>query len=220
MTARDPRVWVPLLAALAMWLPRALPEPPAAAVARPRPLVLPALQAAAPTTALRHFELVAERSAVHFLAAGRRGESLVACPGVAAALDLDERAGSATLALELDLAALPAASGGLDLYEVLGVHRAARLTYTGTLVAREHTDLPGLQRLTFRGPLAFAGRIVQQPMQLWLCTLAGQPLRLQGQGTVAGSAYGLPLRHWLGVVPAHHEVTLGLDLAFRRQRDH
>ncbi len=46
----------------------------------------------------------------------------------------------------------------------------------------------------------------------------GQPLRLQGHGTVPRETYGLPARGWLGFGTNAHDVTLGLDLVWRRHR--
>lgn len=218
--ARDPRAWLPALAGLAMLLPRALPAPPAAPAARPVAVVMPTLHAPAPTTSARRFELVPAQSAARFLVAGPGDDGLVRCDGCTAWLDLGPGgAGALDLAIELATATTASGAGGVDLLDVLGAHRAARLRFRGELVAATTTDLPGVRELTFAGRLYFADRVVQQSLRLWLCELPGRGPRLQGHGTVPAAPFDLPVRRWCGIVARHREVTLGLDLAFRRRRD-
>lgn len=216
----DPRVWAPALLGIAFFAPRALPAPVAPTASRPQAIVLPSLHGAPATGTAQDLELLPERSAVHFLVQGPRGELLVACPACSGSLHLDAKGQQGSLELRLDLTSLPNATPdtGLDVHHVLGVHRSAEVVYRGTLVATTSSDLPGVQRLTFLGLLYFGDRALQQPMQLWQCSLPGQPLRLQGHGTVLGANYGLPSRRWLGLLDERHDVTLGLDLAWRRAR--
>jgi hypothetical protein len=220
-TCLDPRVWGPALAGLLLVAPRALP--PAAAPTPPRPpsVELPALHPAAPATSARQLELVPERSSVRLLAAGPRGELLVDCPAVSGELELDAGGRAGDLTLRIDLAALRPVAGyaGPDLHHVLGVHGTGTVVYHGRVVATTDSDLPGVRRLHCLGRLHFGDRVRQQAMELWQCCLAGQPMRLQGHGTVPGEDLGLPERRWLGLVREHHDVTLGLDLAWRRRRE-
>jgi hypothetical protein len=138
-------------------------------------------------------------------------------------LDL-EPDGTGELELVLDLATLQplhgAAGGGdrgIDLAHVLGVYRGSTIVYRARLAATTTSDLPGVSQRTFLGTLRLGSQVLTQPMQLWQCALPGQPLRLQGHGTVAADQYGLPTRRWLALFPEDHAVTLGLDLAWRRR---
>ena len=214
----DPRVWLPALVGIVAFLPRALPPAAAAPLARPTAVALPEVHGLPPATGEQQFELLAERSTVHFLVRGPRGELRTACPAFRGTLQLDGKRHRGSIELQLDLTSLPGNEGNssLGLHHVLGVHRTTVITYRGTLVATTRTDLAGVQQRTFLGRLYFGDRAISQAMQLWQCSLPGQPLRLQGHGTVSGAAYGLPARRWLGWFPEEHEVTLGLDLAWRR----
>lgn len=216
----DARIWVPAVLGILMFLPRAWPATPPPPSPRASAVAMPALHGSPPTRTAASFELVPEHSAVHFLVRGPRGELQVPCPGVRGTLQIDPKGPGTTLELHLDLTSLPTAAGAsLDVHHVLGVHRSAEVVYRGALATTTSSDLPGVQRLLFLGRLHFGDRAVQQPMQLWQCSLPGQPLRLQGHGTVSGAAFGLPTRRWLGLLTERHEVTLGLDLAWRRSRD-
>jgi hypothetical protein len=211
--ALDLRVWLPAVLAAAVFLPRALPVA--------MPAARPAVAAMPPATTDLRYELDAAASTVRFHAAGPRGELLVACTGLRGALELPATAAGGSLDLHLDLGSLqPIGSdtSGFDLAHVLGVHRGSELSYHAKLVATTTTDLPGVTQRTWLGRLQFGVRSVRQPMQLWQCSLPGQPLRLQGHGTVAGDDYGLPRRHWLGLYTEPAQVTLGLDLVWRRRR--
>jgi len=220
-TLRDPCVWLPALLGIAAFLPAALPRPAAAPGPRPTAIALPALHGLPPGSTRLRFEVDHDDSQAHFLVRGPRGELLTRCPALRGELELDGKAGTGHLELQLDLSAIPTDDGdrGLGVHHVLGAHRTTVITYQGDLVATTRTDLPGVQLLTFVGRLVFGERVLQQPMQLWTCQLPGKPLRLQGHGTVAASSFGLPARRLLGVFAENHEVTLGLDLAWRRRRD-
>jgi hypothetical protein len=215
---RDARVWLPAVIGLALFLSRALPPAadsplsPATAVALPEPR-------GARLVGAHDYELLLARSSVHFLVEGTRGRLLVDCPAFRGHLELDAKAGNGRLDLRLDLSSLREPSAeGLGVHHILGAYRATELAYSGVLVAIATSDLPGVQELTFLGRLHFGDRVVQQPMQLWLCSLPGQPLRLQAHGTVPAAAYDLPKRRWFGLVE-RNDVTLGLDLAWRRRHD-
>lgn len=221
----DPRVWLPLLLAGSWFAARARPpavEPPAPpAVA----LALPPMHGLPPSSKEQNLELDAEHSSVRFLVTGLRGELLVACPSVQGSLKLLAGGAGGELELRLDLASLVplhdstvhGGTGGVDVPHVLGVHRGSEIVYRANLVATTGSDLPGVVQRTFLGTLRFGSRVMQQPMQLWQCSLPGQPLRLQGHGTVAAETYGLPKRRWLALIDEGHAVTLGLDLAWRRR---
>lgn len=218
----DPRVWLPALVGLSCFAPRALPAPAAPPHERPQAVALPPLHGAPAGSGVQSFELLPERSSVHFLVRGPRGELLVNCPGCRGTLQLDAKNNQGSLELRLDLTSLTdtAPGSGIDVHHVLGMHRTSEIVYRGNLVATTRTDLPGVEDLLFVGLLHFGELALQQPMHLWQCSLPGQPVRLQGHGTVAGAAYGLPSRRWLGLVTEHHAVSLGLDLAWRRTRAH
>jgi hypothetical protein len=221
--AADPRVWLPAALALVCFAPRRLPQPEP-----PRPTAvagttLPTMRGLPLPTTEQHYELDAEASTVRFQAEGPRGTLLVACTGLAGSLRLGAGSAGGTLDLVLDLGSLQTIvepAGGFDLAHLLGVHRGSEIRYHAELLATTTTDLPGTSQRTWLGLLRFGVRAVRQPMQLWQCSLPGQPLRLQGHGTVAGDDFGLPRRHLLGVITEHSSVTLGLDLVWRRRRAH
>ncbi|MCU0864702.1 MAG: hypothetical protein MUC36_12970 [Planctomycetes bacterium] len=219
--ALDLRVWLPVALAAAMFVPRMTPVPPAVAADAAAGTTLPTIRGLPPATTEQHYELDAAASTVRFHATGPRGELLVACTGLRGELHLPAGGQGGTFELHLDLGSLQtltADAGSFDLAHVLGVHRGSELSYRADLVATTSTDLPGVTQRTWLGLLRFGVRAVRQPMQLWQCSLPGQPLRLQGHGTVAGDDYGLPRRHLLGVYTEHAAVTLGLDLVWRRRR--
>ena len=219
----DPRVWLPLAIAGVCFGLRATPIPPPAPLDAVRAITLPELRGLPPSTRPQQLELDPERSSVRFLVAGLPQELLVACPGVKGTLDLAPN-GTGELELVLDLATLQplhgAAGGGdrgIDVAHVLGVYRGSTIVYRARLAATTSSDLPGVSQRTFLGTLRLGSQVLAQPMQLWQCSLPGQPLRLQGHGTVAADQYGLPTRRWLALFPEDHAVTLGLDLAWRRR---
>jgi hypothetical protein len=219
---RDPRVWLPALIGAVLLAPHALPRPLPAALPQAASVALPLVRGAPAVPGEQRFDLAADASTARFRVAGVRGELLVACPALHGTLRLDAGATTGELELRLDLASLQplSAGGGVDVHRVLGVLRGAEVVYRGALVASESGDLPGLRRLTFVGSLVLGERVQQQPMQLWWCVLPGSTPRLQGHGTVRGDAFGLPARRWLGLFLERYDVTLGLDLAWRRQRGH
>lgn len=212
----DPRVFAPLLLGALAFAPRALPQPEAAPPERVRAVELPQLPMQRRDTKARTWRLDAEGSSVRFLAEDGDDRLLVACPTIAGELRRDGDAGELVLRIELASATPLHAVGALDLHRVLGVRRADEIVYRGKLVAAAATDLPGVERLLFLGQLAFGDHVMLQPMQLWACALPGRPLRLQGNGPVATSDYGLPTRGWLGVGPDGLRATLGLDLEWIR----
>ena len=215
----DARVWLPLVVAAGWFATRArppAPEPPGPPAAA---MTLPPMHGLPPSTKEQVLELDAEHSSVRFLVTGLRGELLVACPAVQGSLKLLAGGAGGELELRLDLASLVPLhdAASVDVPHVLGVHRGSEIVYRANLVATTGSDLPGVVQRTFLGTLRFGARVMQQPMQLWQCSLPGQPLRLQGHGTVAAEAYGLPKRRWLALIDEGHAVTLGLDLAWRRR---
>lgn len=219
----DPRVWLPLAIAGVWFGLRATPTPPPTPLGEVRAITLPAMHGLPPASKAQHLDLDPERSSVRFLVTGLAQELLVACPGVKGTLDLEPN-GNGELELVLDLATLQplhgAASGndrGIDVAHVLGVYRGSTIVYRARLAATTTSDLPGVSQRTFLGTLRLGAQVLAQPMQLWQCSLPGQPLRLQGHGTVAADQYGLPTRRWLALFPEDHAVTLGLDLAWRRR---
>lgn len=212
----DPRVFAPVLCGLAAFAPRALPEPSAPPPERVRARELPQLPAPKRDTKPRAWRLDADGSSVRFLVEDGTARLVAACPTVTGTLQRDGDAGALELRIDLASATSIHSDAGLDLHRVLGVRRADEIVYRAKLVAATPTDLPGVERLLFVGQLAFGDRVMQQPMQLWACSLPGRPLRLQGHGPVAKDAYGLPERRWLGVVPDRLQALLGLDLEWRR----
>ncbi len=219
----DWRVWLPLAIGTAAWLVREvtdapLPaaEPPVTALALPVPrlLTLPGRD--------QTYDLDAERSCVRFLVEGEGQELLVQCPLVSGSLELRAEPADSVLELRLDLGSVvptagPASGPTIDLQHLLGVHRGNELAFRGNLVSTATAPVPGLLHHLWLGTMRFGNRVVRQPIALWQTALPGQPLRLQGHGTVAVEPYGLPRRVWLGLVQERHVVTLGLDLAWKRR---
>jgi hypothetical protein len=165
--------------------------------------------------------LDAERCSVRFLCDTGGDETLAACRRLTGRLRVQDGGERRELDLDLDLGSLQPvgeAAPDLDLWRLLGVHRGSEVSYRASQLRRSTGTLPGVTELLWLGTLRFDGRVVQQPMVLWQVSLPGQPLRLQGHGSVAGDTYGLPSRRWLGLGTRSHVVTLGLDLAFRRER--
>jgi hypothetical protein len=240
--ALDARVLLPVVLAAGWFATAALPRAVAPAGPRPSVLALPPVRGAAGPTGEQSYELDAERSVVRFLVLGSRGELWTACRGVAGSLHFAAGGRSGEIELRLDLGTLaplppaapwdrdaepaaaapapPTLADGADatLLHLLGVHRGTEIVYRASLVATTEGDLPLVTLRTFVGQLRFASRVLQQPMQLWQSSLPGQPLRLQGHGTVPTAAYGLPQRHRFGLYAEQHTVTLGLDLVWRRRR--
>ncbi|MBM4063333.1 MAG: hypothetical protein FJ265_19875 [Planctomycetes bacterium] len=223
----DPRVWLPAaLAALLLGSREALrpgsPTSPAAAAAVELPT--PKLVPAGPRD--QAYDLDAARSSVRFLVEGEGRELLATCSVTSGRLDLRADAPSSTIELQLDLGSLvPAAGDGTalpeaELLHLLGVHRGVEVSYRGTLTSTTTAPLPGLVHRLWTGSFRFGHRAVRQQVGLWQAALPGQPLRLQGYGTVVADDYGLPVRSWLGFAPERHAITLGLDLAWRRRPSH
>lgn len=230
MSARvafDWRIFGPALVALCCFVPRALPSPAPAPAAHARSIALPQMRIAASKPRERSFELDPERSSVRFLATGERGELLAECTRIEGRLDLGADTLDGALQLTLDLSSLRALdgnagdgpSGGPGIRDVLGVLGDVGVEVRSKLVAVEVDDMPGVQLDTWVGTVRIGGRVLQQPMQLWRTMLPGARLRQQGHGTVGGAGFGLPAHGWLGLLEDHFDVTLGLDLAWRRRRD-
>lgn len=218
----DVRVWGPMLVGIACFVPRALPPAAARPGMHPAAVELPQPRGLPPATAAVHCELVGEQSSVRFHVTGPRGEMLATCSSISGDLRLDGKQGTGSLDLRLDLTSLTddAPLDGLDVHHVLGAMRTSSIAYHADLVATTRCDLPGVQRLLFLGRLHLGERTLLQPMELWQCSLPGQPMRTQGHGTVQAAVFGLPERRRFGIWPERHEVTLGLDLAWRRTREH
>jgi hypothetical protein len=207
--------------ACAWFATRALPPPVPAPAPSAQSFELSAMHGLPPSSREQRLELAAEESSVRFLVEGTRGELLVACTAVHGSLVLGANNTGGELELHLDLGSLQPLGepvAGLDVAHVLGVHRGSEIVYRATLAATTTSDLPGVCQRTWLGTLRLGGRALQQPMQLWQCSLPGQLLRLQGHGSVAAADYGLPLRRVFGLLAEQHVVTLGLDLAWRRPR--
>lgn len=217
----DARVWGPLVLASALLLLRgtgpAAPPPRDTAHA----VELPQLRGAPLPSTDSDYELDVDRSTVRFLVEANDGAMLTACRRIGGHLHLAGDGGRCTLELDLDLGSLEAVGGGegeLDLWRHLGVHRGSELFYRATLIRTATNNLPGVTQRVWLGTLRLDDRAVQQPMLLWQVSLPGQPLRLQGHGSVAGDTYGLPSHGWFGFAPHAHVVNLGLDLVWRRHR--
>lgn len=223
MAVLDPRTWLPLVAACAVFAAREctvreVPDAirPARAVALPQPH--------GGNGAVRKvvYELDRARSSVRFLLRSEAGESLFRCPVVHGRFTTSPDDAETQLDLEFDLGSLVpvdadgAAAPIVELRELLGVKRAESVHYQASLVSRATTPLPGLAQLVWQGHLHFGGRTVRQPMSLWQTQLPGLPPRLQGHGTVPTNAYGLGRAAWFGLVQDRHVVTLGIDLAWKR----
>jgi hypothetical protein len=217
---RDPRVFAPALAGLALLAPRALPPAAAGPPARASGVALPALHGLPVAAGEERYELDAIDSVARFLVAGPRGELLTQCPAVRGTLRLASGGTVGELELRFELASLApvAAAPGIDVHHVLGVLRGSDAVYRGTLVEVSSSDLPGVRALTFLGTLVLGDRVVRQAMRLWWCALPGRAARLQGHGPVPSDAIGLPERRSLGLWPERPTVALGVDLAWRRRR--
>ncbi|MBL9078704.1 MAG: hypothetical protein JNL08_14435 [Planctomycetes bacterium] len=210
---------IAIAALLFWWRPGTLPPPAPTPTARA--VALPALQVPAESTQDADYELDPARSVVRFLVEDAAGRQLAVCQRASGRLRV--RRGGAERELELDLelgslAPVDASGAGLDLWHELGVHRGSEIAYRATQLAATTTNLPGVTARLWLGSLRLDGRVVRQPMELWQVALPGQPLRLQGHGTVPRETYGLPARGWLGFGTNAHDVTLGLDLVWRRHR--
>lgn len=213
----DPRVWLPALLGAAAFAPRALPTPEPAPPMRARATALPALPLLRRDDKPRSYTLASGGSTARFLVEHAGERLLVACPEVTGTLTRDGNGGGALeLRLELASAAPLAGTDGIDLHRVLGVRRADAVVYRARLASAGTTDLAGVERLLFIGQLAFGNRVLAQPMQLWACGLPGRPVRLQGHGPVRVRDYELPQRWRLGLPSGAMQVTLGLDLEWRR----
>lgn len=211
----------PLAVAAAMFVPRAwpTPEPPPRALAQP--LLLPPMHAQPPAKAVRHFELDVEHSSVRFHVESDSGDLWVNCPQASGTLRLGTTATDGELELHLPLASLqpmPGVAAPIDLPHVLGVHRGDEIVLRVTLAATTELDLPGVTVRWWHGGLGFGSQVRRQMLQTWMCALPGQPLRLQAHGTVSAHDYGLPRRGLFSFLDARNDLTLGLDLAFRRRR--
>lgn len=222
----DPRVWLPLALASVVWAGREATQPPplpplphADGVPLPVPtlLTLPNRD--------QGYDLDPAASCVRFQVEGEGQKSLFQCHVCSGKLDLRADPRDSTLELRLDLASLapvgaPAAVlATLDLQHLLGVHRGSEIAYRGNLLSTATASpIPGLLQRVWLGTLRFGNRVVRQPIALWQTALPGQPVRMQGYGTVGVEPYGLPRRDWLGLVRERHVVTLGLDLAWKRRQ--
>ncbi|MFM1871171.1 MAG: hypothetical protein RL398_593 [Planctomycetota bacterium] len=216
-------IWGPLLLGVLAFGMRELVRPTAAAQPAPgRATALPMFRNGAAPTKATEYTLDLERSTIRFLLRTGDSECRYDCPLAQGALVLSAKDAECQLELTLDLAALRAADPGNDpagpavLRELLGVHRAGDIRFRGDLVSRASAPIAVLQLLTWSGPLRFGSTVVRQPLQLWQTAIPGQPIRLQGHGTVTTAAYGLRRDGWLGIFPQEHVVTLGLDLAWKR----
>lgn len=220
----DPRVWLPIACAAGVLAGReATFSHSPADVVHAEAIELPVPNLVVLPGRDQSYDLDPEHSSVRFLVQGSGRELLVRCPAVRGRLDLRADAATSTIELQLDLASLApvAEAGGTgpapDLRSLLGIHRGDEISYRATLLSTATSPVPGLVHRLWLGSMRFGGRTVRQPMGLWQTALPGQPLRLQGYGTVGADAYGLPRRSWFGIVEQHHVVTLGLDLAWKRR---
>jgi len=215
----DLRVLGPLVVAGACFAFRLLPPPAPPPSEPPRAVDLPTPVAAPPPKGEVAYVLDAARSTVRFLVEGADGELLAACPEMSGRVRFAAGATAGELEFTLDLASLAPIGDGpatVDLHRLLGVHLGAKIHYRATLVRTASTPVPGVVERVWLGTLHLDQRTIRQPMQLWQCSLPGQPMRLQGHGSVDVADYGLPRRGWLGLFPEKHVVTLGLDLVWRR----
>jgi hypothetical protein len=219
--ARHLAVIGPLLVAGALFLPRALPVPRPGRPHLATPTHLPAMHGSPAARGARGFELDADASSVRFLVQHGANEQWAICTGASGSLRLGVAGNDGDLEIRLPLAAvrtLPGDGAPLDLPQLLGVHRADEIVLRVALVARTETDLAGVTSCHWLGTLGFGSQVRRQPLLTWMCALPGKPLRLQGHGTVPASDYGLPRRGLFSFLDAPHDITLGLDLAFRRRR--
>ena len=221
-TRFDLRVWGPALVALACFVPRALPEAAAVGGEAARSIELPEMRVPPPKPRTQVFELDPERSSVRLLVQDRSGERLAQCTRVGGELELGDDRTDGELRLVLDLASLQdlgeAVHGAPSLPDVLGALGARDVELRARLVAVELGDLPGVQHDSWDGTVRLDERVHRQPLSLWRSALPGARLRLQGQTTIAAADFGLAPRAWLGIFEQRIDVTLGLDLAWRRRR--
>ena len=220
----DPRVWLPLaIAALLAGIRESQLVPSHEDERTVVPTELPVPSAAAQPKGDQAYDLDMTRSCVRFLVKGSGPDLLLSCSLVQGTLELCPLPGKSVLELRIDLGSLapvvlaPEHDPEQDLQHLLGVHRGSEVVYRATLTSSATSPLPALHFLIWQGTLRFGSRAMRQPMALWQTAMPGQPLRLQGHGTVGADAYGLPRRTWLGLVEERHAVTLGLDLAWKRR---
>lgn len=220
----DARVWLPLVVAAAVLTLRecrrtkvVVQTPGVQATELPIPR-----GTAAPKHA-QAYDLDLANSCIRFFVQGASHDLLLTCSVVSGTLEFDADPAKSTFELRIDLGSLAAVPGAgaeeteADLQHLLGVHRGSEVLYRGSLLSAATSPIPALSHLLWQGTLRFGSRVLRQPMALWQTTLPGQPLRLQGHGTVGTDAYGLPRRSWLGLLEERHAVTLGLDLAWKRR---
>ena len=215
----DWRVLAPIAVGAVLFALRPATLPPRGQPSPQRTIELPTPVAGGLSQRDADYELDAERSTVRFFV-DDGAPRFAACPGVRGSLQVRTGTAPSTLELELDLGSLQPleANAPLDLWRLLGVHRGGRITYRAELLRTATSPLPGVTERVWLGTLRLDEHAVRQPMSLWQVSLPGQPLRLQGHGTVAGATYDLPTRGWLGLAADSHAVTLGLDLVWRRRR--
>ncbi|MCB9878598.1 MAG: hypothetical protein H6835_13455 [Planctomycetes bacterium] len=216
----DPRVVLPALVAAVCFgfraVPQRSPDEPVAA----HSVALPPLRGLTPRGQV-DYDLDPERSSVRFLVRGGAGQLLADCARVEGALSLGPEPVDGALTLRLDLASLrlrDTPPPTVDVHHVLGVLGDLQLEFRGALQAAAMVDVPGLSRDSWIGTVHFGPRVQRQPIVLWRTLLPGRPLRTQGHGTVAGASFGLPDRTWFGLFADDFQVTVGLDLAWRRRR--
>lgn len=220
----DPRVLLPVLLGSAVLAGRELlrpgvppAPPPAISVELPTPQLVP------PTNREIAYDLDLERSTVRFVLRGEGRDLVLRCPVVSGSLEFRPPPAESVLELHLDLGTLAAWNAPVDaetdacLDDLLGARRDGRIDYRGTLVSTATSPLQGLVHRLFSGAVCFGSRVVRQPVGLWQTALPGQPLRLQGYGTVDAATFRRPRPHWFGLAEEHHAVTLGLDLAWKRR---
>lgn len=219
----DWRVWGPLTFAAACFAFRLRPDEAKTDRPTPHGAALPTPVAAPSPKGETRWVLDPEKSTIRFLVEGDEGELLAACTHMDGKLRFGGKPETGDLELHIDLAGLSSVGQGpstIDVRRLLGVHLGSEIHYHGTLIRTATSPLPGVTERVWLGTLRLDERMLRQPMQLWQCSLAGPPMRLQGHGTVDVEDYGLPHRCWFGVVQESHVVTLGLDLAWRRDSAH
>lgn len=218
------RIWVPLALAGAMLALREgrsqLPGVPTPEV---RATELPIPQGSAQPKRRETYDLDPAKSCVRFFVEGANRDFLLSCAVMSGTLELHPDPTQSLFELRIDLGSLSPERGAdaneteSNLQHLLGVHRGSEIVYRGTLLSAATSPLPSLHLLLWQGTLRVHDRALRQPMALWQTTLPGQPLRLQGHGTVGTDGYGLPRRSWFGLLEERHAVTLGLDLAWKRR---
>ncbi|HEB54547.1 MAG TPA: hypothetical protein ENI87_14945 [bacterium] len=233
MRGPDLLVFGPLLVGIACFVPHARPKTVAPPPERARSVALPRLHGARPSRRRRDYELDAERSSVRFLVEVGDRRMLARCPRLVGRMTLGaaDDPDSGTLELELDLASLElleSVPAGARARDVLGVLGDLPLQLRSRRVAVTRCDLAGVEQDRWLGTAQLGARVLLQPVELWRCELPGRRLRTQGHGTVAALPYGLYQRPWLRpswLLPSwlswgrtRIDVTVGLDLAWRRRR--